>query len=62
MREILIDGEPWHGPEDQDRLAVQVAAGRHQVEVRKDGYDTFSTEVEVRDGETTPLNVSIRRR
>ena len=48
MREILIDGEPWHGPEDQDRLAVQVAAGRHQVEVLEDGYDTFSTEVEVR--------------
>lgn len=60
--EILIDGQPWHGPENQERLAVQVAAGMHRVEVRKEGYDTFSTEVVVRDGETTPLNVSILRR
>lgn len=59
--EVLIDGEAWQGPEDQGPLTVQVAAGRHQVEVRKDGYQTFSTSVEVRDGEVTPLNVSIRR-
>lgn len=59
--EVLIDGEAWQGPEGPGPLTVQVAAGRHQIEVRKDGYETFSTSVEVRDGEVTPLNVSIRR-
>ena len=59
--QVLIDGEAWQGPEGPGPLTVQVAAGRHQIEVRKDGYQTFSTAVEVRDGEVTPLNVSIRR-
>ncbi len=57
--EVLIDGEPWQGPEGQERLIVQVSEGTHRVEIRKDGYETFSTEVQVRRGETTPLNVSL---
>jgi len=59
---ILIDGEPWQGPVDQDRLVVQVAAGPHQVVVREEGYEVFSTEIQVRRGETVPLNVSLLRR
>ncbi len=57
--EVLIDGEPWQGPEGQERLIVQVSEGLHQVEIRKDGYESYSTEVQVRRGETTPLNVSL---
>jgi hypothetical protein len=56
---VLIDGEPWDGPEDRRRLAVQVAEGTHRVEVRKEGFQTFSTSVRVREGEVTPLNVSL---
>ena len=43
------------------RLVVQVSEGRHVVEVERDGYDPFTTEVEVREGETRPLNISLRR-
>jgi hypothetical protein len=57
--EVLIDGEPWRGPEGHDRLTVEVAEGSHQVEVRKNGYRTFLTSVQIRRGETTPLNVSL---
>jgi hypothetical protein len=57
--EILIDGERWQGPEGEDRLVVQVAQGSHRVEIRKDGFVTFTQEVTVRGGETTPLNVSL---
>lgn len=60
--EILIDGEPWQAPAELGRLVVQVAEGRHQVEVRKVGYEIFTTEIEVRRGETVPLNVSLLRR
>jgi len=56
---VLIDGERWDGPEDRRRLAVQVAEGTHRVEVRKEGYETFATSVRVRQGEVTPLNVSL---
>ena len=58
--EVSIDGDNWRGPGGQDRLVVEVAEGSHTVEVRKAGYRTYVTQVEVRRGETTPLNVSLR--
>jgi len=45
--EIRIDGERWTGNGDE-RLVVQLSPGPHQIEVRKDGYGPFSTEVEIR--------------
>jgi hypothetical protein len=57
--EVFIDGEAWQGPAGDERLVVQVSAGRHVVEVFREGYPVFSTEVTVRAGETVPLNVSL---
>ena len=45
---------------DQDRLVIEIAEGSHTVEIRKPGYRTYVTQVEVRRGETAPLNVSLR--
>jgi uncharacterized membrane protein len=59
---VRIDGEQWDGPSGSERLIVQVAEGRHVIEVQREGYEPFTTEVEVRRGETTPLNISLRRR
>jgi PEGA domain len=58
--EVSIDGEQWRGPDGRDRLVVDVAEGSHTVEIRKSGYRTYVTQVEIRRGETTPLNVSLR--
>lgn len=58
--EILIDGELWTGPAIQDQLAIEVTEGRHTIEVRKTGYRTYVTDVQIRRGETTTLNVSLR--
>ncbi|MGE5358274.1 MAG: PEGA domain-containing protein [Bacteroidales bacterium] len=60
--EVLIDGERWEGPEGDDRLVVQVSEGSHRVEIRKEGFVTFTKDITVRAGETTPLNVSLPRR
>ena len=57
---VLIDGERWDSSGGQ-RLDVQVAPGSHRVEVQKDGYQPFSTSVQVRPGESTPLNVSLTK-
>ena len=57
--EIHIDGEQWRGPDTEERLIVQLSEGRHHVEIRKDGYQPFSTDIDVRRGETVPLNVSL---
>lgn len=59
--DVLIDGERWRGPGGADRLVVQVTDGRHRIEVRKEGYEPFTTEVDVRRGESFPLNVSLSR-
>jgi len=58
--EVSIDGEPWRGSGGQDRLTVEVAEGSHTVEIRKPGYRTYVTQIDVRRGQTTPLNVSLR--
>src|SRR5207244_4643621 len=58
--EILIDGERCRVPDAQESLVVGVAEGRHTNEVQKSGFRTYVTEVQVRRGETTTVNVSLR--
>ena len=59
--EILVDGERWDSPAGQARLAVQLAPGRHHVEVHKPGFLTYSEDVLIRPGATLTLNVSLLR-
>jgi hypothetical protein len=58
---ITIDGEKWEGAQDQEPFVVQLVPGTHTVEIRKDGYRTYITDITVRPGETTPLNVSLTK-
>jgi hypothetical protein len=62
--EVIIDGDRWTAPSGpgQDRLVVQLAGGRHHIEIQKDGFDRYVTDVDVRAGDTLPLNVSLLRR
>jgi hypothetical protein len=57
--EVTIDGERWNSSEGADRLIIQLAPGPHRVEVQKSGYRRFATGVQIRAGDTTPLNVSL---
>ena len=57
--QVFIDGEPWQTSQGADRLVVHLSAGVHHVEVRKDGFRTFKTDVQIRSGESTTLNVSL---
>ena len=59
--EVFVDGEPWRGAPGQDRLVIELAEGSHTVEIRKPGFRTYVTQVDVRRGETAPLNVSLRQ-
>jgi hypothetical protein len=60
--DVRIDGERWTGPASGDvRLVVQVSEGHHRIEVSKEGYVTFTTEVDVQRGESLPVNVSLAR-
>jgi hypothetical protein len=59
--EVLIDGERWEAPAGGQRLVVRLSEGEHQIEIRKEGYRTFTTTVRIQRGETVPLNVSLSR-
>lgn len=59
---IRIDGERWDGPSGDERLIVQVTEGRHLIEVDREGYEHFSTEIDARRGDTTPITINLRRR
>ncbi len=56
---IVIDGERWDSPEGGSRLQVQLSAGPHKIEVRKDGFKPYSTTVTIRPGASETLNVSL---
>jgi hypothetical protein len=57
--EILIDGQRWERPAGDDRLSVELNEGMHRIEIRKPGFRPYATNIEVRRGETAPLNVSL---
>ena len=57
--EIFIDGDRWLSPDLSAPLVVQLTPGRHAIDVRASGHRPFSTVVEIRRGESTPLNVSL---
>ena len=56
--DVLIDGAPWVSSE-QGHLVLQMAAGTHRLEIRRTGYRGFTREVDVREGETLSLNVTL---
>jgi hypothetical protein len=59
--DVLIDGEPWEAPETSARLVIELPEGEHRIEVRKDGFATYTSAVRIRRGETSALNVSLTR-
>jgi hypothetical protein len=58
--EILIDGERWSAPANQDRVSIQLTEGRHRVEVRRQGMASYAEDVLIRRGATMTLNVSLK--
>ena len=58
--EIVIDGERWLGSEIAGVMVIQLPPGVHRVELRSRGGRPYSTEVTIRAGETTPLNVGLQ--
>jgi hypothetical protein len=57
---LIVDGQKWDTPAGREPLTIQLSEGAHRIEVQKEGFRTFSTEVRVRRGETVPLNISLR--
>jgi len=59
--EVLIDGEPWRGSLDNGALVLQLGAGTHHIEIRKDGYRSYLTDIPFANGQTRTLNVALTK-
>ncbi len=57
--QITVDGEVWQGAPGQARLVIDLPAGVHRVEIKKEGFAPFSRQVTIKARETTVLNVSL---
>ena len=58
--EVSIDGQRWMTSGDGE-FEVQLPAGRHRIEVELQGFQRFSSEIDVREDGPTPVNVSLTR-
>ncbi len=59
---ITIDGERWNpASNEQERASIELAEGRHRIEVRRDGYTPYVEEVLIRRGSTLTLNIDLSR-
>ena len=56
--DVIIDGQRWISSA-QGRFVVQVSAGAHRLEIIKAGYRSFTAEIQVREAEENPVNVSL---
>ena len=59
--QVLIDGEVWEGSLDGERLVIQLGAGTHHVEIRKDGYRNYMTDIPIGNGQVRTLNVALTK-
>jgi hypothetical protein len=57
--EILVDGTPWRS-DGGDRATIDLSEGRHNIQIRKAGYVGYLTDVQIRRGETTMLDVQLK--
>ncbi len=57
--QVYIDGELWGSLEGFEELSIHLPVGRHRIDIRGRGVESFETEVEIRTGEVTPLHVKL---
>jgi hypothetical protein len=59
--QVLIDGELWQGSPESERLVIQLGAGTHHIEIRKDGYRSYLTDIPIGNGQVRTLNVALTK-
>jgi hypothetical protein len=57
---VSIDGQRWLSSGDGE-FEIQLPAGRHRIEIELDGFQRYTSDIDVRDGAPTPLNISLTR-
>lgn len=58
--EITLDGEK-QTVNNRDRFVIQLEEGVHHLVIKKSGYDTFETDLQIRRGRTLSFDVNLVR-
>jgi len=58
--DVFIDGEPFARDAIEARVTIELAEGRHVVEVRKAGFASYRQDVLIREGRTLSLRVTLK--
>ena len=58
--EVSVDGQRWMTSGDGE-FQIQLPAGRHRVEIELQGFQRFSSDIDVREDGATPVNISLSR-
>jgi len=59
--EVLVDGRP-KGQTTMSGLILELSAGKHTITMKKKGYITEKSEIEVHPGEATDIELSLAKR
>lgn len=59
--EITLDGQKQTLPSNAQRLILQLPEGVHRLVIKKSGFDTFETDLQIRRGRTLSFNVTLTR-
>lgn len=58
--DVRVDGQPLQTTAGENGTVLDLPVGRHVVQVRKAGYVGYLREIEVRSGETSNVEVTLR--
>jgi hypothetical protein len=58
--EVSVDGQRWM-TSGEGEFEIQLPSGRHRVEVELQGFQRFSSDIDVREDGPTPVNISLPR-
>lgn len=56
--DVLVDGQRWVTT-DRGHFRLQLPVGTHRLEVRRAGRQPFVSDIQIREGQETPVNVSL---
>lgn len=57
---VTLDGSPWETTV-AGHFVIQMPAGAHRVRIEKLGFVPYESTLDISDGQTTPINVSLMR-
>ena len=58
--ELIVDDAPWKNDNGSGTLTIDLSEGRHNIQIRKAGYVGYLTDVQIRAGQTTTLDVQLK--